>query len=142
MTKMCSIPDCEGKHYARRWCAKHYRRWLAHGDPEITARRFTMNEMCGIPDCVGKVHARGWCMKHYRRWRRHGDPETLLLGRVDEYLEEARRLLALGETPENISRRLGVSVAAISVSAYRRGDHDLAAPFARIQYHDRKAKTT
>ena len=36
--KICSITGCNGPHYGRGWCAKHYRRWLRHGDPETVLR--------------------------------------------------------------------------------------------------------
>lgn len=28
----CSVPDCNGRHYARGWCVTHYRRAQRHGD--------------------------------------------------------------------------------------------------------------
>lgn len=31
--KICSIPDCNKKLYARTWCRYHYTRWYLHGDP-------------------------------------------------------------------------------------------------------------
>ena len=31
--RTCSIPDCERVHYARTWCALHYKRWSIHGAP-------------------------------------------------------------------------------------------------------------
>lgn len=34
--RTCSVDGCEGTHYARGWCPKHYQRWLAHGDPLAT----------------------------------------------------------------------------------------------------------
>ena len=30
--RKCNIEGCDGKHYARGWCAKHYMRWRKHGD--------------------------------------------------------------------------------------------------------------
>lgn len=33
--RTCSIPDCDKRHEARGWCATHYQRWRAHGDPSI-----------------------------------------------------------------------------------------------------------
>lgn len=29
----CQVEGCEGRHYARGWCSKHYQRWRLHGDP-------------------------------------------------------------------------------------------------------------
>ena len=31
--RTCDIDGCEGQHKARGLCNTHYRRWLAHGDP-------------------------------------------------------------------------------------------------------------
>ncbi len=33
--KICKQKDCEGKHYARRYCSKHYMRWQRHNNPNI-----------------------------------------------------------------------------------------------------------
>lgn len=38
-TKTCSIENCEKPSRTRGWCDKHYRRWLAHGDP-LKARKY------------------------------------------------------------------------------------------------------
>lgn len=35
----CIIENCEGLEFGRKWCEKHYRRWLRHGDPMITKKR-------------------------------------------------------------------------------------------------------
>lgn len=34
--KICSVEECSSKAIARGWCPKHYKRWLAHGDPLLT----------------------------------------------------------------------------------------------------------
>lgn len=31
--RLCSIPNCTGKHVARGYCVPHWRRWKLHGDP-------------------------------------------------------------------------------------------------------------
>ena len=28
---ICTVEGCEGKHYARTWCGKHYKRWQKYG---------------------------------------------------------------------------------------------------------------
>jgi 5-methylcytosine-specific restriction endonuclease McrA len=35
---ICSVEGCEGKRFAKGWCAKHYHRWRAHGDLHINKR--------------------------------------------------------------------------------------------------------
>ncbi len=35
----CSVPGCEAARRRRGWCMKHYRRWLRHGDPQVTRQR-------------------------------------------------------------------------------------------------------
>lgn len=31
--RLCTIPDCEKREFARGWCTTHWRRWSRHGDP-------------------------------------------------------------------------------------------------------------
>lgn len=38
--KMCSIPGCERKHYARRFCRMHWTRQSRHGDTDLRPRRW------------------------------------------------------------------------------------------------------
>lgn len=40
----CSIDSCEGTHFARGWCHKHYVRWRKHGDPLYSMREETIKE--------------------------------------------------------------------------------------------------
>lgn len=34
--RVCAIAGCGRVHYGRSWCAKHYQKWLKHGDPLAT----------------------------------------------------------------------------------------------------------
>ena len=34
----CSVAGCDGKHYGRGFCRKHYMRERTHGDPSVNAR--------------------------------------------------------------------------------------------------------
>lgn len=29
----CDVPGCEGRHWSRGYCSRHYRKFLAYGDP-------------------------------------------------------------------------------------------------------------
>lgn len=68
-TRHCSEDDCDRPHYARGWCAMHYKRWLRTGSP-IRGERATM---CRVENCERQAKSRGWCHAHYQRWRKHGD---------------------------------------------------------------------
>lgn len=34
MSKLCLVEGCEGKHYAKGWCYKHYARQWRHGSTD------------------------------------------------------------------------------------------------------------
>jgi hypothetical protein len=43
---MCSVEGCEGKHKARGWCYKHWKRWLRRGgDPRERIHRWRGKEV-------------------------------------------------------------------------------------------------
>jgi hypothetical protein len=65
----CAEDNCNGTHYARGWCAKHYKRWLRTGEVVRTPPR----PECSVAGCERPVRARGWCHGHYQRWHRVGD---------------------------------------------------------------------
>jgi hypothetical protein len=70
--KGCSEADCGREHYARGWCAMHYKRWLRNGSPTgpVPPTR------CEVPDCGRPATSRGLCHGHYQRWRRVGDVQA------------------------------------------------------------------
>jgi hypothetical protein len=65
----CREAGCTRAHYARGWCAMHYKRWLRKGSPEREAHR----PDCAVDRCDNPAKSRGWCHAHYQRWRRYGD---------------------------------------------------------------------
>lgn len=66
----CSVDECNGQHYAKGMCYRHYQCHWINRDPAP----------CVIDGCDALRYniEHGWCMRHYLRWRRHGDPRTLL----------------------------------------------------------------
>lgn len=75
VVKVCSIDGCDGVHYGRGWCRRHYQRWRRNGDPLATVR-LARGEVvvCRVDGCDGEHRARGWCVEHYSKWRNYGDP--------------------------------------------------------------------
>lgn len=68
--RTCSIDGCTGNFYARRWCAKHYQRWLANGDPRISRRRIDQQlPACIESGCDKPPRVRDRCARHYRQWQ-------------------------------------------------------------------------
>lgn len=75
--RICSIDDCERRHYAHGWCQSHYGRWYRNGDPEYKPPAKGDPDPCSVDGCdrfLTPPYGRGMCSLHYRRWRIHGDP--------------------------------------------------------------------
>lgn len=73
--KLCSIPECDRKFYARGWCSMHYTRWLKHGDAEQAAWSVhprPADGKCTIDGCGKSYYYAGVCSGHYSRRMRKG----------------------------------------------------------------------
>lgn len=74
----CAVDGCLTAPKARGWCGKHYKRWLAHGDPLKTLRP-NIPTKCSVVGCHKQAKTRSWCGTHYARWRKHGSPHVVLV---------------------------------------------------------------
>lgn len=102
---------------------------------------------CSIDNCDQRHHARGWCSGHYKRWKAYGDPiaEVVRLDppterrmeaarrRREERFEDARDMISWRVHPEEIARRLGVTVEGLERQAQRWGAHDIAVYMQRVE---------
>ena len=61
----CIFPGCDGKHYAKGFCEKHYRRWKRGAGHW---KGYLDQETCIA--CPEKVYAKGLCKNHYQQWQR------------------------------------------------------------------------
>lgn len=80
--KACSVDGCNGltgvKGSARGLCAKHYVRFMKHGDVAISlVDRESKHTSCTVGGCDRPHHARGYCTKHLRRVVSNGSPLAL-----------------------------------------------------------------
>lgn len=50
--RLCSLPLCDGKHFARGMCNTHHRQWKRTGNPLVTRTTCTVKGCA----CGGKVH--------------------------------------------------------------------------------------
>lgn len=71
------IDGCDSPFYGRGWCAKHWKRWRAHGDPLGSAPK-RPPRLCSIDGCGQRHRGHGYCDQHLSRFKRHGDPLTVL----------------------------------------------------------------
>lgn len=85
--KLCSISDCQNRHYANGYCSKHRARWKRHGDP-LTLKQTPINgKQCIAGNCDRLMFAHPYCRVHYYRIKTHGDLDTVLHRRfsLDEF---------------------------------------------------------
>lgn len=63
--RVCSVPNCGGRHEAKGFCQKHYVRLKRTGttDPPL------FKDSCEVPECPGTHHAKGLCRTHWRMVR-------------------------------------------------------------------------
>ena len=73
--KSCQIGGCDNSHYAKGFCAQHYRDWRA--GKEIVVYKDPV-EKCDVKGCNADMLAKGYCIRHYQIWKRNGIPETEL----------------------------------------------------------------
>lgn len=52
----CREAGCDRPHYARGWCAMHYKRWLRKGSATREAHR----PDCAVDTCDNPAKSRGW----------------------------------------------------------------------------------
>lgn len=72
----CSVPGCDGRHYAQGFCCPHYQRSVKWGDPRPDipiGHRPSTRGVCSIKECGRPHYCHGWCEAHYLRWQKTGD---------------------------------------------------------------------
>lgn len=74
MTRLCSIDDCDRKHYARGWCDMHYKRMRDYGRLDRVNQRggaeqpLTPDELRALRAAEG-IPIDGPTEEQRRRWR-------------------------------------------------------------------------
>ncbi len=76
--RICTISNCDNKHYCKGFCGKHYKRLQRYGDPLYTPYENHIGDPCKIEGCNNTTRARGYCWKHYKKFRRYGNPLTII----------------------------------------------------------------
>ncbi|WP_425061836.1 HNH endonuclease signature motif containing protein [Roseovarius confluentis] len=74
--KTCSVSGCNGPHYAKGFCNKHWSRMRRNGCLSLKA---DPAKTCRVSNCGGKHLAKGLCRKHYLRKYRTGSLNTSVL---------------------------------------------------------------
>lgn len=74
----CTVDRCGRKHWARGYCAMHYKRSQRTGvvrpadAPQLKVAN--VGSVCSIPCCDRPAEYRAYCGGHYLRLRAHGGP--------------------------------------------------------------------
>lgn len=76
--KVCSISDCQNRHYANGYCSKHRARWKRHGDPLVLKQLPVRGKLCMVEHCNRRMFAHPYCRVHYYRIKTYGDVDTVL----------------------------------------------------------------
>src|SRR5215203_5271456 len=82
-SKKCSVEGCEGAHYGRSYCRRHYDSMRKHGDPLVTKpraawlvrgpyswsteKKYSHGDTCVWDGCSRKPNAHNLCPKHYQK---------------------------------------------------------------------------
>lgn len=69
--RTCSVDGCDGPHYGKGLCNRHYQRLRKRGTLDLKKPRERIQ--CTVEGCETIEYAHGLCTKHYIRARRHGD---------------------------------------------------------------------
>ena len=75
--KICTILNCERKHWAKGLCTLHYARQWRGGDPSVKRTRGKGKPCFAVWNgtICGKQHASyGYCSRHYNSLKTYGDP--------------------------------------------------------------------
>jgi hypothetical protein len=72
--KYCTIEGCLGKHEAKGYCQKHYKKHKQYGDPLAVYKYKKYSLKCSVELCNEPFYALGYCQKHYERNMRYGNP--------------------------------------------------------------------
>lgn len=72
--KNCDVEGCDRRHYAKGYCAMHWRRTRQTGEPGRAAphRLFRPVRMCSVEGCERKYYCKELCHPHYERLRSKG----------------------------------------------------------------------
>jgi hypothetical protein len=99
MSATCAIDGCDGIHFGRGWCMKHYTRWRRHGDPLVDKgllsttpeerfwARVDQTDSCWL--WTGPLTANGYADVTIgrRRMRAHRFAYELLVGPIPDGLQ-------------------------------------------------------
>lgn len=71
--RLCSIEQCDKKHFGKSYCKNHYHSYMKYGDAlYVEEKRQTRNKYCVVENCEEVVLAKSLCQKHYARNLRKG----------------------------------------------------------------------
>lgn len=81
--RLCTIEDCNGKHYANGYCQKHYLRWWRHGDPfYIERKELEMHGMTAAPEYKVWCDMKSRCYNvNVRAYNRYGGRGIMVCNR-------------------------------------------------------------
>ncbi len=99
IARLCSIENCERKHWSGGLCGLHHQRRVKWGDPHFVFIR--TKGVCAVKDCEQSAHSRGMCAKHWTRNYKYGSPDICKLSRLKGDTPEQRFWSAVAVTADD-----------------------------------------
>ena len=66
--RKCKVDGCEGKHYSKGYCKRHYQQFKKYGEDLLPPKE----AKCSVDGCNNKHKAKGYCNKHYSQYKTYG----------------------------------------------------------------------
>jgi len=93
IVEFCSVEGCGELVHAKHLCNTHYRRFIAHGNPNTVTVQSNKGKQCSVEGCENPATRKGLCNMHRQRKRKYGtfdlpEPKTCCVDGCDSLIKD------------------------------------------------------